>query len=95
MNIYAINVCVDTKTTDIYDKVAVNNFPLLITCENEDKLKLRLNQEDVKLYISKLISHSLYQNAQYCIVKIHDNGKYDDSCKIRYWLKDITIVDYS
>ena len=38
MNTYVINICVDTKTTDIYDKVAVNKFPIIILAKNETNL---------------------------------------------------------
>ena len=28
--IFAVNLTVDTKTTDLYDKVAVNKFPVIV-----------------------------------------------------------------
>ena len=36
--IFAVNLTVDTKTTDLYDKVAVNKFPVIVRCNNEDEL---------------------------------------------------------
>ena len=38
MNVYAVNLTVDTKTTDIYDKVAVNKFPVIVLCKDEQEL---------------------------------------------------------
>ena len=34
--IFAVNLTVDTKTTDLYDKVAVNKYPVIVIC-NDDK----------------------------------------------------------
>lgn len=94
MNTYIINICVDTKTTDIYDKVAVTKFPLLITCEDENRLKEILASDHTKNYVKNLISKQLYQTAQYCCVKIDKDMNYSESSKIRYDLKSITNIDY-
>ena len=39
MNIYTLNLVVNTKNTDIYDKVALNKFPMIIKCKSEEELK--------------------------------------------------------
>ena len=38
MKTYAINLTVDTKTTDLYDQVAVNKYPVIVICEDEKEL---------------------------------------------------------
>ena len=45
MKTYAVNLVVDTKNTDIYDKVALNKFPIIIKCKTESELKDILSQE--------------------------------------------------
>ena len=50
MNIYAINVCTDTKTNDRYHKVAVNEYPIIII-GNDDDLRKHLSSEDTNKYI--------------------------------------------
>ena len=39
MKTYAINLVTDTKHTDIYDKVALNKFPIIVRCKTESELK--------------------------------------------------------
>jgi hypothetical protein len=34
--IYTINIVTITKSTDLYDAVALNKFPLLIVCEGDE-----------------------------------------------------------
>ena len=94
MNIYVINVCVDTKTTDIYDKVAVNKHPILISCFNEDRLKDILNQSNMREYIKQTISKQLYGNAQYYIVRIDEDGGFTPDDKMVWDLKNITKIEW-
>lgn len=93
MNTYVINICVDTKTTDLYDKVAVNKFPLLISCENETRLTEILAGNEVTEYVKSMISKHLYDNAQYYIVCIDSNGLYNYNGRLRWELKSITKID--
>ena len=93
MNTYVINVCVNTKSTDIYDKVAVNKHPILISCFNEDRLKDILNQSNMKEYIKGTISKQLYENAQYYIVRIDEDGGFTPDDKMVWDLKEITVID--
>lgn len=94
MNTYTINVCVDTKTTDLYDKVAVNKFPLLITCQDDERLKYILNDHDIKLYVKNLISERLYNTAKYHIIRIREGDTYFEDDKIIWDVKDITQIEY-
>ena len=93
MNTYVINICVNTKTTDLYDKVAVNKFPLLISCEDETRLTEILASQDVVSYVKMLISKHLYDNAQYYIVRIDGDGLYNEDDRLRWNLKNITKID--
>ena len=51
MNIYAVNLTVDTKTTDLYDKVAVNKYPVIVICKDENELKEKLSSDTTKGWI--------------------------------------------
>lgn len=51
MNIYAINLTVDTKTTDLYDKVAVNKYPCIVICKDEKELWEKLSSQHTKDWV--------------------------------------------
>ena len=44
MNIYAINICTDTKNTDRYDQVAVNKFPIIVIGTHEELVKYLMSE---------------------------------------------------
>lgn len=94
-NIYAINICVDTKTTDIYDKVAINKFPIIISCASS-KLTEMLNNIDIQNYIKTNISKHLYNTAQFYVRIIDENGIYNDTQHHSYVynIKDIVNIEY-
>lgn len=89
MNIYAVNICVDTKTTDVYDKVAINKHPIIIIGD-ETKLMELLNKDELKDFIKSQISKYLYSTAIYCIRKIQKN----DITNLEYKVSDITPIEY-
>ena len=91
-NTYVVNICVDTKSTDIYGKVAINKFPIIISCK-ESLLKNILGSSDFKNYIKHNISKQLFDNSQYYIREIDDNGVYGDEKSFVFNIKDI--MDYN
>ena len=67
MNIYAVNICTDTKNTDRYDKVAVNPYPIIVV-GNENDLINHLSSECSKDYIKRLFRiKTLYDNGVFRI----------------------------
>lgn len=87
-NTYVVNICVDTKSTDIYDKVAINKFPIIISCV-DSQLENVLGNNDFKNYIQTNISKKLFDTAQFYIRIIDGNGVYGDEQSIKYNVKDI------
>jgi hypothetical protein len=94
MNTYAINICVDTKTTDIYDKVAINKFPILILAKNESNLIEMLKCDNIKDFIKNHVSKQLYENASYYIrfIKQNENVKEENNLILR--IRDYTVIEY-
>lgn len=88
---YMINIGVNTKATDIYDQVAINKFPLVISCSDDNRLKEVLANDKLKNYIKENISKYLYDEAKYYIVKMGPNDQYE---KLNWSLKDITKINY-
>ena len=62
MNIYAVNLTVDTKTTDLYDKVAVNKYPVIVICKDENELKEKLSSDTTKGWIKTNIRTKHMEN---------------------------------
>ena len=91
-NTYVVNICVDTKSTDIYDKVAINKFPIILSCK-ESQLRVVLGNDDFKNYIHQHISKQLFDNAQFYIRIIDDNGIYGDEESLKINIKDI--IEYN
>jgi hypothetical protein len=76
MKTYAINLVVNTKNTDIYDKVALNKFPIIVQCKTESELKSLLSNNDSIEFIKQLIkSKRVYESAEWKIRSIYDNGE--------------------
>ena len=71
--IYTLNLVVNTKNTDIYDKVALNKYPFIIICNNIDELKRKLNSEQVINHIKSLIkSKKVYDSAKWMVRGLDD-----------------------
>ena len=71
MNTYAVNLTVDTKTTDIYDKVAVNKFPVIVLCKDENELWEKLSSQDTKDWVRTNIRlKHIYDSAYFHIREI-------------------------
>ena len=75
MKTYAVNLVVDTKNTDIYDKVALNKFPIIIKCKTEAELKEILSQELAQKFIQDHIkSQRVFDTAEWFIRCIYDEN---------------------
>ena len=80
MRIYAVNLTVDTKTTDLYDKVAINKFPIIVICNNEEELWNKLSTEDTSNWVKQNVkTKRLFDTAYYHIREIF-NGNVKDIC---------------
>ena len=80
MNTYAINLTVDTKTTDIYDKVAVNKYPVIVICKDEKELWEKLSTQDTKDWVrSNIRLQHLYESA-YLHIREISCGNVRDLC---------------
>ena len=62
MNIYAINVCTDTKNTDRYDKVAVNEYPVIVL-GTRTELTNHLKSNEMKVFIKNLFRTQVLYDA--------------------------------
>lgn len=82
MKVYAINLTVDTKTTDLYDQVAVNKYPVIAMCNNEIELWNKLSSPDTANWIRKNIrTKHLFDTAYFHIREIVlDETKTTDLC---------------
>lgn len=76
MKTYVLNLVVDTKNTDIYDKVALNKFPIIIQCKTEAELKEILLQKDIHEYINTQIkSQRVLDTAEWMIRSIYPDNE--------------------
>lgn len=92
MKLYAINIVTTTKNKEFYERVAVNEYPLIIYCEDLDRLKdILSNRID---YIKKILKTEItYNHAMYMIREIDYIG--DISIEEFEWkVKDIISVEY-
>ena len=81
--IYAVNLTVDTKTTDIYDKVAVNKYPVIVICNDENELRNKLSSNTTKEWIKHNIrTQHIYDTAYFCIREIYKNNVNDIYWKV-------------
>ena len=73
--IYAINIVTVTKSTDIYDAVAVNKFPILIACNSRDELYGILGGDQVKNFCQQMIkTQNLYDHSKFYIRELDDEN---------------------
>lgn len=88
--IYAVNLTVDTKTTDLYDKVAVNKFPVIVICNNEDELWEKLSSENTSKWIKNNIRTKHLFDTAYFHIRAIDNNDVKDICwKVDSLFKDL------
>ena len=91
MRIYTINLTVDTKTTDLYDQVAINKYPVIVFCKSEQELWEKLSAESTISWIKTNIrTKRLFDTAYFHIREIYNNEvkdicwKVDSLVKIEY-----------
>lgn len=72
MKIYAINLTVDTKTTDLYDQVAINKYPVIVLCKDEQELWDKLASEDTSIWVKQNVrTQRLFDTAYFHIREIN------------------------
>lgn len=72
MKIYAINLTVDTKTTDLYDQVAINKYPIIVLCKDEQELWSKLATEETEIWIKHNVrTQRLFDSAYFHIREIN------------------------
>lgn len=78
MKLYAINLTVDTKSTDLYDQVAVNKYPVIVFCKDEKELweKLKETKDWVR---SNIRTKHLFDTAYFHIREV-SKGNVKDIC---------------
>ena len=91
MKAYAINLTVDTKTTDLYDQVAINKYPIIVLCKYEQELWDKLSSEDTIFWIKNNVrTQRLFDSAYFYIREIYSIEvkdlcwKVDSLVKINY-----------
>ena len=80
MKIYAINLTVDTKTTDIYDKVAVNKYPVIVMCNDEHELWNQLSSQDTANWVRSNIRYQHIFDTAYFNIREFDNNNITEHC---------------
>lgn len=80
MNIYAINLTVNTKTTDIYDKVAVNKYPCIVICKDEKELWEKLSSPQTKGWVRENIRHQHIFDSAFFHIREISKGNTRDLC---------------
>ena len=80
MKIYAINLTVDTKSTDLYDQVAVNKYPIIALCKDEHDLWEKLSSQDTINWVRSNIRTQHLFNTAYFHIRAIDNNDTIDYC---------------
>lgn len=92
MKTYVLNLVVSAKNSDVYDKVALNKYPIVAFCKSEAELKERLSSEDTKDFVLTLIkSKKVYDSAVWMIRDIYPNNTTKD---LVWHLSDLIHIDY-
>ena len=88
MKLYAINLTVDTKTTDLYDQVAVNKYPIIAMCKDENELWEKLSSQDTSNWIRQNVrTQRLFDSAYYHIREISGENVRDICWKVDSLIK--------
>ena len=91
MKTYAVNLTVDTKTTDIYDQVAVNKYPIIVLCKDEEELWNKLSHPNTINWIKQNVrTKRLFDTAFFHIREIDGNDVKDICWKV----DSLVTVDY-
>lgn len=98
MKMWFLNIITVTKSTDLYDYVSVNKYPLLFkNYENKNELIefLKTNNDFNKFLKKSLKSKYLYENSKLCLRCWEDNDF--DMLNIQDFeinVKDNFLIDY-
>lgn len=88
MKTYAVNITVDTKTTDLYDQVAINKYPIIVICDSEKELWEKLSSQDTSNWIRQNVkTQRLFDSAYYHIREITNNDVFDICWKVDSLIK--------
>lgn len=88
--IFAVNLTVDTKTTDLYDKVAVNKYPVIVICDDEKELCEKLSSESTAKWIKENIRiKRIFDTAYFHIRGIKDDDITEYCWKVDSLFKDL------
>ena len=81
MNIYTINIIVNTKkdTSKLYDKVSINKFPIIITAESEEDIYT--NTDLWTALKDMFIDESVYNTAEFYIRSIDESFNINEITK--------------
>lgn len=83
MKTYAVNLTVDTKTTDIYDQVAVNKYPIIVLCKDEEELWDKLSHTNTINWVKQNVrTKRLFDTAFFHIREIDGNDIKDICWKV-------------
>lgn len=92
MKTYIINIVTVTKTKELYEHVAVNNFPIVVQCESISRLQDILRSEMFSTRIKEeLKTKHLYEQGMYYIRELLSDGTTKD---IIYNVPEYTTVIY-
>lgn len=88
--IYAVNLTVDTKTTDLYDKVAVNKFPVIVICNDEQELWEKLSSDHTGQWIKENIrTKRLFETAYFYIRGVENDKVSEIQWKVDSLFKEL------
>ena len=92
MKTYVLNLVVDAKNTDVYDKVSLNKYPIVAFCKSESELKDKLSSDETRDYIKSLIkSKRVYDTAEWMIRDIYP----DNTTQELIWdVSELVHIDY-
>ena len=80
MKTYAVNLTVDTKTTDLYDQVAINKYPIIVLCKDEQELWDKLSLPETANWIRANVRTQRLFNSSYFHIREVDGDKVKDLC---------------
>lgn len=88
MKTYAVNLTVDTKTTDLYDQVAVNKYPIIVLCKDDKELWDKLTSQDTANWIrANIRNQKLFDSAYFYIREIAGDEVRDICWKVDSLIK--------
>jgi hypothetical protein len=80
MKTYAVNLSVDTKTTDIYDKVSINKYPIIVICEGEKELWDKLSSSDTISWVKHNVKNKRLFDSAYFYIREIDKDIIKEIC---------------